>query len=163
VARRLRCSWGSRRGCNRGGAGSGLDVELMNAKNRWKKSRRRLAGIGPPRFAESPGGTAQRSPRGSGWGKRVEDDQKAPAGATHGTQRITVNFAVSFLTPGHRMAPAAKPLGQEEHNLYRSSPYDRASLIADFDPSGLAWRVRKKIAPGPTVKPPAGDHQLPHL
>ena len=59
--------------------------------------------------------------------------------------------------------PRRKP-GREETTLYRSSPYDRASLIADFDSI--------RISLGESGKNPvlvarrshqAGDHQLPHL
>jgi len=106
--------------------------------------RQKTGGKGPPpisghrpqpRFAESPGGNGTNvSPTAEAVGeKRVEDDQKAPAGATHGTQRSHVNFAgFLFLLPVIRGWLQREPLGQEEHTLYRSSPYDRASLIADF-------------------------------
>ena len=35
--------------------------------------------------------------------------------------------------------------GQEEHTLYRSSPYDRASLIADFDSIRISLASPEKI------------------
>ena len=43
-----------------------------------------------------------------------------------------------------RSRPRRKP-GREETTLYRSSPYDRASLIADFDSIRISLASPEKI------------------
>ena len=50
----------------------------------------------------------------------------------------------SFLLPGNRERCGASR-GREEQTLYRSSPYDRASLIADFDSIRISLASPEKI------------------
>jgi len=49
-----------------------------------------------------------------------------------------------FFSRSHRTAAPAKA-GREETTLYRSSPYDRASLIADFDSIRISLASPEKI------------------
>jgi len=48
-------------------------------------------------------------------------------------------------------------------NMYRSSPYDRANLIADFDSIRISLAFRKRSGAGRTAKLRNPNHQLPDL
>ena len=101
----------------------------------------------------------RQKPRGK---SAAEPGTRSPAAACR--PAASAVSQICFLTPGSPGWLRREPPGQEEQTLYRSSPYDRASLIADFDSI--------RISLGESGKNPvlvsrrshqAGDHQLPHF